>query len=620
MALIFTEGFDHYTGASNSSVWFVKLDLSDRYTVDTNYISGAANLTFTNGMYGGFCLSSGTAIAANNSITYTFPSALTSICFGVHHLSTSGTGCVVRLSNAAGSYIQLRLVSYLPTVITSAGSYAADPSFTVTSNWNYYEIKVDVTGSTANIQVWVDDQQILNLSGITWYSSGNQTIEQFTLGKVTGDTIAVVSSQYYDDVYVTTSERLGPIEIQTIKPSADVTKQWATSTTNVNNYPLVSEDTVYATGTTGRPSMDDYVQATVRNQTDEYELQDIQSKYDDYDILAVTPLIFSNQTATSPMQVTISDGNNVYSGLPLYTPPTSSTIGYLKKFDPIQLNPFTSAAWSATDINSLRLGYIFDPIPDVPSDPFWDDVIVLAYFDDVVSKPGSLGTYIVTHDATQKSRSNYGQISTLLIDATNAQSGFGKVVRNTSANSGNFCNILPNDITTTIDDWTYEDEFTVEFWFRPTSYIPAGRGLLGVKTTATTYDPSTIQWMISDYNDARGLTLEISIAGTLQALSLVDRASVQLPVNTWHYVAFSRDSSGIVRWFINGQMVAKSTPWLGTCTAVGYLRLFNRNGIDGDTTNSYTVGAFDDIRITKKCRYSTDDPISVPTLPFPRPL
>lgn len=618
MAIIFTEGFDHYTGASSSTYWNPKLDLSDRYTVDTGYISGASNLTFPNGLYGGFCLMSGTATNANNSITYVFPSSLTSMCFGVHHLSTSGTGCVVRLSNAAGSNIQLRLVSYLPTIITSAGSYAADLSFTVTSNWNYYEVKVDVTGSTANIQVWIDDVQALNLTGITWYTTGNQTIEQFTLGKVTGDTGATVSSQYYDDVYVTDGEQLGPIEIQTVKPSSDVTKQWVTST-GVDHYPLVGEDTVYSTASSGRPSMDEYVQATIRDQTDEYELQDIQSKYVDYDILAITPLVFANQTATSPMQITLSDSDTVYDGLPSYTPPASSSIGYLKKFDPIQLNPFTSAAWSAADINSLRLGYIFDPIPDVPSDPFWDDVIVLAYFDDVVSKPSSTTTYIVTHDATQKSRSNYSTQATLFVDTTNAQAGFGKVVRNTSANSGNWCNILPNDITTTIDDWTFNDEFTVEFWFRPTSYVAAGRGLLGVKTNATTYDPSTIQWMISDYNDARGLTLELSIAGTLQALSLTDRASVQLPVNTWHYVAFSRDSSGIVRWFINGQMVAKSTPWLGTCTAVGYLRLFNRNGIDGDTTNSYTVGAFDDIRITKKCRYSTDDPITVPTVPFPRP-
>lgn len=616
MTIIFTDGFDHYTPGASATYFNPNVDLSDRYTVNTSYLGSTSQLWFYPGQYGGFYLNSGNTVNVANSITYNFPTSMTTVCMGVNHLSASGTGCVIRLSNAAGSYIQLRLVSFLPTIVTSSGSFSASSGFTVVSNWNYYELKVTVTGTTANVQAWLDDTMMFDLTGINWYSSGNQTIEQFTLGKITGDTSAV-ASQSFDDLYVTDGEQLGPIEIQTIKPESDAVKQWVPST-GTDNFPLVGENTVIGSTSAGRPTMDSYVQSGIRDQTDLYNMQNIQSRYNDYDVLGIVPIIFTNQqVSTDPLQPLLSDGNVVNSSLPSFIPTISTSIGYLIKPQPVVVNPITSSSWLPADINSLQFGYVLNPIPDVPADPYWDDVVLLANFDNATRPTDQ--SIIYTHDATQKTSSNYGTNSRVMVDTTNAQTGYGKVVRNSSSLSGSWCNITPNGYTSTINDWAFSDEFTIEFWFYPISYVAAGRGIMSVKAAGSTYSASTLQWMISDYNDARGLTLEITIDGTIQTISLGTRASVSLPISTWHFVAITRDSSGYLRWYIDGTMVSKTGPLLGSLPAVGYLRLFNRLDIDGDTTNSYTVGAFDEIRFTKKCRYDTDGTMSIPSAPFPAP-
>lgn len=616
MTILFTEGFDNYTnGSSISGPRAAKLDLGDRYTASNTALTDNNYLTFVNGQSGGYALRSGTNTAVSNSLVYVLPSPLTTLCFGVLHQSLTGTGCIVRLANTSTSFIQFRLVSNVPTVITPTNNYPADPMYTIVDPWNYYEIKVEVLGLTANVNCWLNGVLILTLPGITWVAAGNQQIEQFTFGKVSGDT-ASVGSQHYDNVYITDGENLGPIEIKLIRPKADTpTKQWTRSTGN-DNYSLVNDDVLLDNGgIIGTPTMNTYVQATVPGQKDIYELESIGTMYSDYDILAISPLSFSSRpSGTQPVLTSLYDTNNDRHNLATFLPIAGGD-GNLKNYTPIGTNPFTLSAWSIDDINSLRLGIEHDPIPDVPSDPFWDDVLLLANFDDVTSTAtGNL------HDMTKKSNAQYG--NGIAVDTTNAQVGFGRVVRNNaSTNNARWCNIVPNDITSTINDWTFNDEFTVEFWFRPLSYQAAGKGILGVKDTTANMNAVNFQWMVSDWNDARGLTLDLSINNTIQSISLNDRASVVMPVNTWHFNAFGRDSAGYVRWFINGNMVGKIGPFLDPIVAVGFLRLFNRNVFDGgdSTATSFNNGAFDDIRITKKSRYNDDGPIAVPTSPFPRP-
>lgn len=616
MALIFTEGFDHYTyGTGSASTSEGLLNLGNRYTATLEALNSSTFLRFIEGLNGGYSLQSGTSTSVNNCIVYNFPTPLTTLCFGLSHASSTGTGCIVRLQNVAGSFIQFRLVSNLPTIVTSTNTYPANPIYTVVNQWNYYEIKVTVTGSTANIQCWVNEIEVLNLSGIAWQTSGVQSIERFTLGKVTGDT-ASVGLQFFDHVYVTTGEQLGQIEINLLRPSSDTTyKQWGRSAPagNTDNYIRVGESTLPTTGLNGQPTItNDYVEGTLMGQKDYYNIGKLGTMFNDYEVLSITPIMFASRpSGTAPVIPLLSDGVTQNNDLESFLP-ALGTAGILKKYAPIEINPFTSTPWTKTDIDSLQIGLEHSPIPDVPADPFWSDVLMLANFDLVTSTATSM-----LHDALQKTTASYS--TGISVDTTNAQAGFGRVVRNANNNVNQFSDIVPNGVTSTIQDWAFAGEFTVEFWFRPTSYVAAGRGLLGVKTSAATFDPATIQWMISDYNDARGLTLEISIGGALRAISLTDRASVALPINTWHYVAFTRDIDGYIRLFINGTMVGKIGPHLGSLPAVGGLRLFQRNGIDGNTTNSHTAGAFDEIRFTSKCRYGTDGPILIPTAPFPRP-
>lgn len=620
MALIFTEGFDHYTIVQNTSAYRVtNLTLEDRYTIANTSMEDPL-MSFAAGVPGtqvaGNSLMCGTNNTVANSLTYTFQSALTTFYIGMAYKSDTGAGpTVISLENAAGSYIRLRLNSYLPTIVTSTNTYPADVQYTQQSRWNYYELGITITGSTANISCWIDNVQIFALTGIAWYSTGNQAIELFRLGRV--DTTAV-GAQYWDHMYIDNSTRLGPVEISLLRPSSDTaTIQW-TKTPSGNNFSFVGEATNQQNTTSGRPTMSTAVSAFSAGIKDYYELPDIGNTRQ---IVGVTPLIFyalqNSASAGAQIGVNLSTGGIPYKGLPLVAPTVNYDTGQLTKFVPLTTNPITSSPWSYTDINNLKLGIEMNPVPDVSTDPFWNDVVMLTNFD--YSTRPSNQTTIADHDATGKTNANFGTNSIVLVDDTNAQIRFGKIVRNTSANSGAWCNITPNGTTSTINDWAYADEFTVEFWFRPQTYNATSRGLMSIKAAGVAYDATTLQWMITDYTDARGLTLEISIAGTIRSINLASRAVTFMPLTTWNYVAISRDIDGYIRWFINGTMVGKIGPFLGALPAVGYLRLFNRLDTDGDTTGSYTIGAFDEIRFTKKCRYATDAPIAVPTTPFPRP-
>lgn len=624
MALIFTEGFDHYTITTNTStVRLSNLNLEDRYTIGTLYMIDPY-MSFTSGVPGsqvsGYALTSGDAYNTNNQMSYVFPSALTTFYIGMAYKSDLGTGpTIISLENAAGSYIRLRLNAYLPTIVTSTNTYPADVQYTQQARWNYYELGITITGSTANVSCWIDNVQVFALTGITWYSSGNQSIELFKLGKYDTSTVGY---QYWDHMYIDNSSRLGPVEISLLRPSADTsTKQW-TPSSGTTNFDKVGETTNQQNSTSGRPTMTTAVSAFSAGVKDYYELPDLGNMNTNNQVVGVTPLIFcalqNSASAGSTIGVNLTSGGIPYKGLPIVSPTVNYDTGQLTKFTPLNTNPLTSSPWTYTDINNLKLGIEMYPVPDSSTDPFWNDVVMLANFD-IATQPSNTSVIITAHDATGKTNANFGNVSAVTFNGVgNTRPEFGLTVGNINGANA-WCNITPNGTTSTINDWAYADEFTIEFWFRPTAYNASSRGLMSVKDATVAYNATNTQWMITDYTDSRGLTLEISIAGTVRSINLTSRAVTFMPLTTWSYVAISRDIDGYIRWFINGNMVGKIGPFLGALPAVGYLRLFNRLGTDTDTSGSFTLGAFDEIRFTKKCRYATDAAIAIPTTPFPRP-
>lgn len=149
-------------------------------------------------------------------------------------------------------------------------------------------------------------------------------------------------------------------------------------------------------------------------------------------------------------------------------------------------------------------------------------------------------------------------------------------------------------------------QFTVEYWIRFNSFG-------GGDTIHIDYRPaSTNGQYLTMYTDSTGF-VAVYINSGAQIVS-----DSTLSTNTWYFIAVTRDSSNVIRLFING--TAQSTTYtnsayLGANTGVAY----DRPMVGGDAysynTNKTIDGYMQDIRVTKGvARYTTN--FSVPTKAF----
>lgn len=167
-------------------------------------------------------------------------------------------------------------------------------------------------------------------------------------------------------------------------------------------------------------------------------------------------------------------------------------------------------------------------------------------------------------------------------------------------------------------DWDLSDAnsdlFTIEFWFRPHANVSNQR-LIGQASSTT-----NIGWYFNSTFSATGgqhgqISFNYSPNGTNASVVSVGNVIQAIALDTWHFVAVSKNASGKIRLWIDGALDSSATPAdssiFNSTAALEIGRLL------GATAN--LNGNMDEIRITKGvCRYDTDGSIPVPTAAFPR--
>lgn len=150
------------------------------------------------------------------------------------------------------------------------------------------------------------------------------------------------------------------------------------------------------------------------------------------------------------------------------------------------------------------------------------------------------------------------------------------------------------------DDWTISGQYTVEFFVRHVT-----------KTTEQAYMGHWLSNSWFFYIESSQLKMRHSSGGSIN-----DVVYSWVPtLNQWYHICVEKNSSNLVRLYIDGVMVASATY---SSTIDNSNATFCIGSINGSFSAYDFNGYMDEIRITKGvARYNSNSGFSVPTAPFP---
>lgn len=252
--LLHTDGFDHYTDKTANAA-----NISSYLQAAGYVINNAGNATFNvvdgqdPGSYG-LKMTIAAQSSTPPSFSRTVDSAATLVVFG---FSFRGVGSRLRFARIAGV---VDLDWDATTGKMKVGTTLGQDVIILSTFW-YIEIEVDKTAN--EIRIWANDtlQMTIALPG------GVGT--QYTITWGMSSAAATTATMEIDDFYVldnsggSNNARLGPIQIITRPPTADVVAQWTPVNSTASHSSILSQ---LDPGRSGAP----YLQANVEGKTDKF--------------------------------------------------------------------------------------------------------------------------------------------------------------------------------------------------------------------------------------------------------------------------------------------------------------------------------------------------------------
>jgi hypothetical protein len=336
MALLFMDGFDHYTTSDLFKKWNTG---GAGTTVDSGQgrrSTGALRISNTGSFWG-----IGKAVSSE-SYVIGFALRFTDTNSGNAALwiddSTGNTQCSIGLN---GSNRLTLWRGYGSTVLATSTAILSP------NTWYYIEWKVTIADSITA------DSCIVRINGVNEINlpAGTDVKNSSNAG---GSTIRIsgwTNNTYYDDMYVcdltgtTNNDFLGDCRIDTIFPDAEGTYLQGTPSTGTTHYTLVDETT---------PNTTDYNSLANVNDRDSYGFANVASLASQQ-IYAVQ---VSAYTAKDDAGV-ISAAPFIRSGSVNLDGPTSGlSTDYIYMRQIAETDPNTSSQWTQTAINSAEFGVV----------------------------------------------------------------------------------------------------------------------------------------------------------------------------------------------------------------------------------------------------------------------
>lgn len=343
MALLFCDSFDHYASAEITRKWTVNCS-STSPTIQAAGRRSTNAIRFSSGSPG-----LGRFLGSNQS-TLTVGAAFCVAASGIY-----AGGNIMTFSYYTSEQIGLRVNGTGQLYVSLGGAYTYGPASGVTIQpnvWYYLELKVTIHNTNGSYEVRVNGVNVLSGSGVdTSYYGTTDTANHIFIG-ATKDTAAGVNPVdywYLDDLYVTDSTGsyntgfLGDVRVDATFPSgAGNSTQWSVNTGN--NYAAVDDTTDADDDTT-------YVYETTVGDKDLYAFGDI--SHNPSNIYGTQILACARHASggTRTINLVTRSGSTDYDSSAIAPNASYSYVGHIREVD-----PYTSAAWSKTNLNNAEFG------------------------------------------------------------------------------------------------------------------------------------------------------------------------------------------------------------------------------------------------------------------------
>lgn len=345
MTILLTEGFDLYANASSAEV-----GLLSRWVYDG---STTTNRAMSAGRVGGQALQQGNATGSSCAHYIDIGSNQTSFAIGFAFkyenlagaaLAFGADSTLISLMDAATLHLGLFLHSDGRLQVKRSTTALATTAGAVitTDTWHSIEIIGTIDDAAGVVSVYVDNVQVINISGVDTRNAGNAYINRVRLSCPDGSGSTGIS--HHDDFYVaSTTTRIGECRIKTIRPNADTAEKDFARSAGSDNFALVNETVVDGDTT--------YVQASTSGDLDLYELGDVGVA--SATIHCVQPVVFAKKTDVSArsLHLPINTGGTQSDGAS-----TALLTAYDHISRPLAVNPVTTAAWTLSEVDALQAG------------------------------------------------------------------------------------------------------------------------------------------------------------------------------------------------------------------------------------------------------------------------
>lgn len=326
MALIYFEGFENWSSMTDA--------------VSTTGWTGTGSLTQGTGRYTGksfFLGSSGQYVnyAVNNLATIT-------VGFGVMFTTISTTSQTF-FQLMDGSSVQLQLVRDGTTgnisLQRNTTTLATGSTVIGVGNWYFIELTAVINDSTGSYE--------LRINGTTEFSGSSQdtknTANAYTNGVRLNRSGSGSPYPNFDDLYIRNdSTFLGDVQVETLNVSANSSVAWTPlSSTNASNVDEATPD-----GDTS------YNSTTSTATTDLFTVTSLSNTPANIYGVKIAAALRNDDAGSQTVRTKMKNGTTTSNG-------SSHAVGasYIMYEDVYTTNPDTSAAFTASDISSLLIGY-----------------------------------------------------------------------------------------------------------------------------------------------------------------------------------------------------------------------------------------------------------------------
>lgn len=333
MALLFIDGFDHYSGNPSA---FNKWDIGNNDGAKTDYKRTGNNSLYVSPYYKGDSIQHKKVFQENNIIVVGF--AL------YKHNDHDNRNFLQFLYNSslqiAIKYGENRTFDvYRDT--TLLGSTDTNEQFV--NQWNYYEFKIKFHTSEGYVIIRRDEREILSLNNINTDYVGNNLCNAFGFA-VTNYTSTDGTYDYYiDDFYIDNADFQGDIKILTLYPDSNGSfNSWIASTGD--NYACIDETTIN--------NDTDYIYTSRINDVDLFSISDINANDED-EILGVQVNITArmDDSGFNEIAPVLKPSSTIIAGNNVILDQTYKT--YLEMFN---TNPDDNNPWKFSDFNQCEFG------------------------------------------------------------------------------------------------------------------------------------------------------------------------------------------------------------------------------------------------------------------------